>query len=159
MGRRGGGERLDLRVDALVGRVQAVQRLLHVPRHLLRAQVAPQRLPRGERLPRGGRAEVALGELEEELDGEVGVVVAQRGLVGAEAQHLLEEQQRVEQQLLLEVRVGVAEGPRGDARRVAQTHVRGHRSSSQAGRGPTSTAAPGGGPTRRWSPARRRAPG
>ena len=90
--RRRGRQRLRLRLDAFVRRVQAVQRLLHVQRHLLRPHIAPQRArPRGT----GRRgAEMAVGELQEELDGEVRVVVRQSRLVPAQPLHVLDETPR-----------------------------------------------------------------
>lgn len=93
--RRRGGKRLRLRFDAFVRRMQAIQRLLHVQRHLLAPQIAPQpRDPRGSRGSRGssgGGAEMGVCELEEELDGEIGVVVGQSGLLAAQSLHILHE--------------------------------------------------------------------
>ena len=96
--RRRGGKRLRLRFDAFVRRVQAIQRLLHVQRHVLAPQIAPQpRDPRGKRGSSGSRgssgggAEMGVCELEEELDGEIGVVVGQSGLLAAQALHILHE--------------------------------------------------------------------
>ena len=93
--RRRGGQRLRLAFDAFVRRVQAIQRLLHVQRHLLAPQIAPQpRDPRGKRGfsgSSGGGAEMGVCELEEELDGEIGVVVGESGLLAAQALHILDE--------------------------------------------------------------------
>lgn len=90
--RRRGGKRLRLRFDAFVRRMQAIQRLLHVQRHVLAPQIAPQpHDPRGSRGSSGGGAEMGVCELEEELDGEIGVVVGQSGLLAAQALHILHE--------------------------------------------------------------------